>query len=262
METSYLDLVLFSEKRKAILLLLRESPKSLEEIKTSLNASPTSVQPQIKLLKKMHLLCRENNKYKLTLIGETIVESLKNVIDTIEVLESKHEFWNSHELDGIPLYLLKRISDLKCSTFAKPLDESSMFSPHKEFMENIEKSEFIKGISPFIHPMYPKMFLEFAEKGMNISLVLTEPVFERMRKEFRPELEKFLALDNTHIYVYDKEILLSLTVTNRFLSLGLFYNSGVYDHINDIISFEPKALRWGKDLYTYYEELSREAKGI
>lgn len=262
METSYLDLVLFSEKRKRILFLLKEGPKSLEEIKISLDASPTSAQPQLKMLREMHLLYLENNKYKLTLIGEIIVESLQSVTDTIEALESKYDFWNNHRLDSIPLHLLKRISDLKYSTFAKPLDEVNMFSPHKEFVENIEKSEFIKGISPFIHPLYPKMFLDFAKKGIDTSLIITKPVFERMRTEFRPDVEKFLALDNAHIYVYDNEMLLSLAVTDCFLSLGLFYNNDVYDHINDLISFDPKALRWGKELYAYYESLSREVKEI
>ena len=262
MENSYLDLVLFSEKRKNILLLLKEGPKSLEELKNSLKASPTSVQPQIKLLKDRYLLCGTRKKYELTLLGDTIAENLQSLADTMETLEEKYDFWVSHKLDGIPPHLLKRISDLKCSTFARPLDESSMFSPHTEFVENIAKSEFVKGLSPFIHPLYPKMFLHFAESGINISLVVTEPVFERMETEFRPEVEKFLALDNTHVYVYDKEMLLSCTVTNCFLSLGLFYTSGVYDHVNDIICFGPEALRWGEDLYTYYEGLSREVKEI
>ncbi|HIH74720.1 MAG TPA: winged helix-turn-helix domain-containing protein [Methanosarcina sp.] len=262
MENSYLDLVLFSEKRKKILLLLSEGPKSLEEIKSFFDAGPTSVQPQIKLLKDKYLLYQEDNKYKLTPVGEIIVESLQNMINTIETFESKQEFWNSHKLDGIPLHLLKRISDLKCSTFARPLDEANIFSPHKEFVENITKSEFVKGVSPFIHPLYPKMFLNFAQKGISISLIVTEAVFNRMKTEFRHEVGEFLALNNTHIYVYDKEMLLSSVVTDRFLSLGLFYINGVYDHVNDVISFDPKALQWGEDLYAYYKGLSREVKEI
>jgi len=262
MEISYLSLIFSSDKRKQILLLLKEGPKSIEEIISFLNACPASVYPQVKLLKEGHLLYREENKYYLTLIGKAVAEKMKSMVDTIEAFESKYDFWTSHKLDGIPSHLLKRISDLKCSTFARPLDENSMFSPHTEFMENIAKSECIKGISPFIHPLYPKIFLNFAERGINISLVVTEPVFDRMRTEFKTEMKKFLALDNAHVYVYDKEMFLSLAVTNCFLSLGLFYNSGIYDHVNDIICFGPEALRWGEDLYTYYEGLSREVKEI
>jgi len=89
MEICYINVVLFSEKGKKILLLLREEPKSLDKIKVSLNASPTSVNPQIKLLKEMHFFIGRKIEYKPTLIGETIVESLQGVIETLEVLESK-----------------------------------------------------------------------------------------------------------------------------------------------------------------------------
>jgi len=258
METSFLDLIFLSEKRKNILLLLNEGPKSIEEIKTSLNATSTSIQPQIKMLKERHLLHRENNTYRLTPIGGAIAENMRCLVDTLGTLENKSDYWDSHRLDGIPPHLLNRISDLKCCTFAKPLDEGNMFSPHTEFVENIAKSEYVKGISPFIHPLYPKMFLEFAERGIEVSLIVTEPVFERMRTEFKPEMEQFLSLNNTMAYVYEKEMLLSSAVTNCFLSLGLFYNNGTYDHANDILCFEPEALRWGEDLFTYYQGMSRE----
>ncbi len=262
MEASLLDLVFLSEKREKILLLLRECPKSIKEIENSLNYSSTSVQPQIKILKERHLLYREDNKYGLTLIGETIAENMRELVDTLESFENKHDFWNSHRLEGIPPYLLNRISELKHSTFASPLDKSNMFSPHSEFVENIAKSEFVKGISPFIHPLYPKMFLEFAERGIDVSLVVTEPVFERMRAEFRPEMEQFLSLNNARLYMYEKEMLLSSAVTNCFLSLGLFYNNGTYDHANDILCFEPEGLRWGEDLFAYYRGMSREITEI
>jgi predicted transcriptional regulator len=262
MKISYVDLVLSSDKRKKILLELRKGPKSIEELIDSLNVGPTSVYPQIKLLKEGNLLYREKNKYELTLIGKAVVEKMEAFLETVETLEDKYDFWRSHRLDSIPPNLLKRIGDLKSSIFAKSLNESSMFSPHEEFVENIQRSKFVKGISPFIHPLYPKMFLYFAERKIDVSLIVTESVFNRLKSEFRSEIEKFLTLDNTHIYVHNKEVYLSCAVTDCFLSLGLFYDNGVYDHINDIISFEPEALRWGEDLHTYYESISREVKFI
>jgi len=262
MKISYVELIFSSEKRKTILIQLGEGPKSMEDMVDVLNVSPTSVYPQIKMLIEGHLLYREKDKYKLTLIGEAVVEKMQPFLETLETLESKYNFWSTHKLDSIPSHLLKRISDLKYSAFAKSLNESSMFSPHEEFVENISKSKYVKGISPFIHPLYPKMFLYFAEKGIDVSLVVTESVFKRLSTEFRNEIEKFLKLDSAHIYVYDKEIFLSCAVTDQFLSLGLFYNNNVYDHVNDIISFDSRALQWGKDLYTYYERISKEVKSI
>lgn len=262
MKISYVDLIFSSDKRKTILVQLREGPKSIEEIVGVLNVSPTSVYPQIKMLMEGHLLYREKGKYKLTLIGEAIAEKMQSFLETLETLGAKYDFWRSHRLDSIPPHLLKRIGDLKISAFAKSLNESSMFSPHEEFVENISKSKFVKGISPFIHPLYPKMFLYFAERSVGVSLVVTESVFNRLRTEFKSEMEKFLELDKTHLFVYDKEIFLSCAVTDHFLSLGLFYNDGAYDHVNDIISFDSRALQWGQDLYTYYERISKEIRSL
>lgn len=262
MKISYVDLIFSSDKRKTILVQLREGPKSIEEIVGILNVSPTSVYPQIKMLMEGHLLYREKGKYKLTLIGEAVADKMQPFLETLETLGDKYDFWRTHRLDSIPPHLLKRISDLKSSVFAKSLNESSMFSPHEEFVENISKSKFVKGISPFIHPLYPKMFLYFAERSIDVSLVVTGSVFNRLRTEFRSEMEKFLSLDNAHVYVYDKEIFLSCAVTDRFLSLGLFYNNSIYDHVNDIISFDSRALHWGEDLYTYYERFSREVRSL
>jgi predicted transcriptional regulator len=260
MKISYVELIFSSDKRKTILVQLREGPKSMEEIVDILNVSSTSVYPQIKMLKEGHLLYREKRKYKLTLIGEAVVEKMQPFLDALETIEGKYDFWCSHRLDGIPPHLLNRIGELNSSVFAKSLNESSMFSPHEEFVENISKSKFVKGISPFIHPLYPKMFLYLAERNIDVSLVVTGSVFNRLRTEFRSEIEKFLALDNSHLYIHDKEIFLSCAVTDRFFSFGLFYNNSVYDHVNDIISFDSRALHWGGDLFTYYEKVSREVR--
>ena len=48
MENTLLDLILLSEKRKNVLLLLLEGPKDIETLKKALNASATAIQPQVK----------------------------------------------------------------------------------------------------------------------------------------------------------------------------------------------------------------------
>ena len=60
MNSSLLDLILFSEKRKDFLLLLKEGPKSIEEILEKLQVSRTALLPQIKKLKEENLVIHEN----------------------------------------------------------------------------------------------------------------------------------------------------------------------------------------------------------
>ncbi|WP_243684670.1 hypothetical protein [Methanosarcina barkeri] len=52
MKTSLIDLAFLSEKRKDVLLLLEEGPKTGDEIKTALNVNSTSIMPQIKKTKR------------------------------------------------------------------------------------------------------------------------------------------------------------------------------------------------------------------
>ena len=63
MNSSLLDLILFSEKRKDFLLLLKEGPKSIEEILEKLQVSRTALLPQIKKLKDENLVIHENEMY-------------------------------------------------------------------------------------------------------------------------------------------------------------------------------------------------------
>jgi predicted transcriptional regulator len=48
MENFLLDLILLSQKRTNVLLLLLEGPMDMEAIKKALNANETSIQPQVK----------------------------------------------------------------------------------------------------------------------------------------------------------------------------------------------------------------------
>lgn len=53
-----------------------------------------------------------------------------------------------------------------------------------------------------------------------------------------------------------KKIELAYAVTERFLSLTLPFSDGTYDHIEDVLCFEPQAIQWGEDLFAYYRKIS------
>ena len=56
MNPGLLDLILFSEKRKDFLLLLKEGPKGIEETLEKLQVPRTAILPQIKKLKDIGLI--------------------------------------------------------------------------------------------------------------------------------------------------------------------------------------------------------------
>ncbi|NIP67320.1 DUF1724 domain-containing protein [Candidatus Bathyarchaeota archaeon] len=47
---------------------------------------------------------------------------------------------------------------------------------------------------------------------------------------------------------------MAFTVSDHFLSLGLFSIDGNYDVYNDLISTDESAIRWGRELYGYFKK--------
>jgi predicted transcriptional regulator len=44
----------------------------------------------------------------------------------------------------------------------------------------------------------------------------------------------------------------AFTVTDKFLSLGLYRTDGKYDFGTDLVSDDPAAIEWGNALFEYY----------
>ena len=54
--------------------------------------------------------------------------------------------------------------------------------------------------------------------------------------------------------VADENIRVGLTVTDTYLSLGLYNNDGVtYDTTTDLFSFDQMAVKWGERMFKYYK---------
>lgn len=261
MENSLLDLILLSEKRKNVLLLLLEGPKDIETIKKELNASATSVQPQVKMLKEHHLIVQEKGLYSLSEIGKIIADKMKPLVDTLFVFEENSDYWADRELDAIPPFLLRRISELGHSTIIEPQIDH-MFEMIPEYAENAEKAKEMKIALPYFHPLFPSFYLKIAEKGVKISIILPETVLKRWGEDFREETEKFIKLENASLYVCaDCERIPSIVAADNFMTIALFPKDTVFDR-KYIMSFEPGALSWGKELYDYHEKCSKQVHDL
>ncbi len=49
----------------------------------------------------------------------------------------------------------------------------------------------------------------------------------------------------------------TIAVTEKFMYICLFNKQGKYDH-RKVMSFDASALRWGRELFMHYNELSQE----
>ena len=259
MKDSLVDIILNSEKRKNVLLLLIEGEKSRDEIKLSLNVPSTALIPQIKKLKEHGLVIQKNNHYILTDMGKVLVENVLPFLKAVDVFEENDNYWINRDLSGIPGPLLKRFGELGNYIIIEP-DRNYLFEFPKEFTENIGKSRYIMAFNAYFHPEYPKLYSRLASEGIKVSLVLTDPVHARMRKDYMTDVKKFSEFPDSELSLLKEASgLATLVTTDRFLFLCFFDNHGQYDH-KMIMSFDSGALQWSRELFDHFKSISENVQ--
>ncbi|WP_440945128.1 helix-turn-helix transcriptional regulator [Methanosarcina sp. T3] len=248
MKPSLVNLILFSDRRKDLLLLLKEKPRDIDTIKESLNVDASSIQPHIKKMKDVHLIIEEEKVYRLSEIGKVIVENMEPLLNLIEVFEVDDEYWKNRDLTPIPDYLLERIDELVHCELLEP-DIEHMLETPKVFMDNIRSSKEIFTFVSYFHPEAPSLYADLAENGTELTLCMTKNVMERLLSSYPEEAERLSRSKNSKLFVCQKPAPIpSIVVTDKFLALKLFENDGkLRDQL--LISTEKKALSWGKELF-------------
>ncbi len=113
MKKALVDVLFASDKRRKALILLREGPKEMETISTSLEITRRELVPQMKILKAHHLVSHYEDTYELTAIGKLIVDEMVPLLDKVGVLDTDIDYWGTRKLDFIPPLFLKEYWNLK-----------------------------------------------------------------------------------------------------------------------------------------------------
>ncbi|MDD3043023.1 MAG: winged helix-turn-helix domain-containing protein [Methanosarcinaceae archaeon] len=257
MEKELIDLLFLSRKRKDLLILLKDGDRDIDEIKNILPFKPTALLPQLKKLKDEELVLQEGKNYRLSIIGKILVEKMKPLLDLLDVIEENEEFWQERNLEEVPLPLLHRLNELKPYTLVEP-NSNNIFDLPELFIENLSKSKHILSMLTYFHPQFPSILLENRDEDTEITLILTENLFKRIKKDFEKELSRFLVRGKRKLFVCDTNIKIAMiTSTERFMLAGFFGQKNTFDQKN-ILSFEPTALRWAGDLILHYKKEARE----
>ena len=257
MESSLTEIVWFSEKRRKVLLLLLSGPKSPEEMKKEFRVEWRSLILPLKELKEEGLIHNLEGSYELSTIGKLIVENVKPIEGILNLFGKDTDYWVKRDLNAIPEYLLERIGEIDDSKITEP-ELNDMFEPPKEFIELLMNSKHVYSIFSIYHPLYPSLYSKLAEKGTEISIILNEAVLERMHEDRQEELKKIQSFENIKLFLYEKELCPPpIVVTDNLFSASFFNDQGMYDH-RDIMSFSQSSLKWGEELFKYYQKMAIE----
>jgi len=260
MDKILIDLLFMSQKRRDLMLLLRNGGKTLEEIVDILDVTPTGMLPQIKKLKEEFLVVQDDKEYRLTSLAEVLVEKMKPLLDILEVIEEHKDFWQERDLSGLPPAFLERLNELKPYYLVNP-DPNKIFETPAVYLENVEKSKNILHLSSIFHPVFPETFLRTENNDVEITLIVTKKIYERLKNDFKKELKFYLTQEKKRLFVCADEIKIAmLTKTEHFMMADFLTWKGAYDQ-ERVISFEPVPLKWAEDLILHYKEQAQEIKG-
>ncbi len=251
MQHELIDVVFRSQKRRDLLLLLGEEPRTMEEIKTLLDVSPTAILPQIKRLTDSDLVIQKNGSYELTDMGDQVFKRVKSLVNVLILLE-RDNYWIEHDLSGIPPYLLNKIGDLKDCKLVEP-DPSQIFEPSTELLEFFSSSRYLMVFSSFYRPEFLPLYTRLARLESDVTLIFTESVLEKIMQNYEKKIRKFTTLQNTGLFVCNDGVKLAeLMVSDRGMMVSLFDSNGrfYYDYMS---CSEPEAINWAKELFEFYK---------
>jgi predicted transcriptional regulator len=249
-------IVTTSEKRKRLLILLQHGPLVWEEIKTRLNVTASGMLPQIKILEDEGLIIKDGRQYILTDLGRLVVAHLEPFEKTLTVIDQQKRFWQEHDIGALPPDFFTRIGEIQNPQILEAGLEDS-FEPHNQFLEMILQSKTVAGLSPIVHPIYPRFFHSLAKQGREVNLILTKSAFNKIKKEYYDMLIDGLQYGNAHLSIYEQNVRFAYIVTDIYFSMALFMKNGIFDSTRDIVSNHPSAIKFGEDLFSHYLQVSR-----
>lgn len=259
MKTQLVNLLLFSEIRKNLLLLLAEKPRNIDGILDMLQISRASLLPHIKKLKEECLVVQKGDIYSLSIIGGILVRKANPLLDAASIFEENDYYWSSRKLDSIPFHLLKRIGNLKGSKLIEP-GLAHGFDLFPELVNYFTGSSKVMLLFSYFHPQIPSFSLELAKKDVQVQLILSKDSFDRLSGDFRDVGEKILEKKSASIFMHAAiplETPALIAISENTLLLGFFNNKGKFEG-QYLLSFEPRALAWGRELFEYYREKSEK----
>ncbi len=259
MKNELLSFTMSSERRKDIIYLLLDGPITLRELTNHFGIKASGLIPRIRELECKNLVVKDDGKYRLSNKGIILVKKLQMMYNLTKLLEENERFLNEHDLVSIPINLLCRIDEIgNYKQIISGVD--NMHAPRHEIFDNLSRSKFIACISPIFDIDYPEFFLSIARQNVQVSIITTEAILEKIEKDHADALQQYLKCDNARMYAIS-DARLAFAVTDAFISISL-YKNGILDTSTNLMGFETSAIKWGMELFEYYKQRSREINEI
>ncbi len=247
-----LKLLTTSNIRSKVILSLNNGDKQLSDLKNELQLGSSTILRAMEKLKTKDIIIKNDNKYSLSPYGKLSAIKLENMLKSCYAIKKNKILWLEHHIDGIPEYLLEDIGCLS-NSFIIEATSIDVVRPYSYFAELFIESCQIKSISPIFYNQYISLYKEVLKKGSNLELMLTPMILDKLIETMgMDQLKELISLYGLKIGIIEEDTNIVFTVTEKFISIGLFSNEGQFDGTIKLISFNADAIEWGNKLFEYY----------
>ncbi|MGB9176984.1 MAG: transcriptional regulator FilR1 domain-containing protein [Methanoregula sp.] len=237
-----------------ILLSVARNPKTLSELREITGSTSQAIIPKIRRLEGLSLIEQVNHRYAITPVGRILVTKIEEFVMTIGEIMKHREFWATHDIEGIPRPFLDQIGDL-ISSDVKFDTTDDMFHVYSHFIAILQQAGYIHGISSVMSPQIADVLAERIIASIPVELIVSRNVGEALTQEpFLSKIQQLKPYQNFRVWMIDEPLHLGITVTDKYLSLGLNNRvNAVYDSSADMYSSDPQARDWAERLFQYYK---------
>ena len=237
-----------SELKLKILLSLLNGEKKISELRIDAETRDTTILHVLGEFGDLNLITKTQVVYRLSSLGLLETKVFKELISTTEVIEKFKDFWLSHNVADIPLYLLLNLGALSNASIVC-IEATDLNIVHEKIVNILKTSKKVRGISPVFHGDYVPVVQKLLKEGNSIDLIFTPKVLEKTAALAENGLiKKYVQEEKLKIFL-NEDVKIALTVAENSFSLGLFKLNGEYDYGVDLMSTSSEAIEWGEHLF-------------
>ncbi|UYU19038.1 MULTISPECIES: helix-turn-helix transcriptional regulator [Methanoculleus] len=244
-----------------VMIALGSGSKPLSTLRDITGSSSQALIPKIRYLEGLHYVESVKGDYALTPMGRLVEPKIERVVMLMGVLQKHRNFWIEHDIEGIPPEFLDELEHLYNIELVKDVEEN-IFAVYTVFQSILRKASWIHGVSSIMSPVHVEAIKEAAIGSTPIELVVSEEIARGLVSgPYNTVLETLKRCKKFRIYVAPSPIHLGMTVTDGYLSLGLYRrDTDKYDTTTDLISTDAAAVSWGERLFQHYKADARPLK--
>lgn len=251
-EFSGIKYILSSRMRTRLLLCIYSTPKNLDDLRQDLKKPSATILHGLKELENINLVKKVKKSYELTSNGYLLTTNMIKLIENWYSVNKSKDFWNNHDLTGIPEDLLKNIYLLKDADCISSTT-SNLSNAFNTYLKLISDAKMLKIILPIYSENHFNYLMELLEKDKleSLDLVINERILNSL-KDHDEFSTKILHNEKVNVKCLSKDLKIFLTYSKEFMSLSLFFNDGHYDDSQILIAKDKNALKWASTLIKYY----------